>query len=378
MVMNSYTFDGFMPDNIKKILTEPYNGQYSPVNQLYYILLYSISGLDSFTFHSGSLLLHFANALLVYSLLFKILLLSGNFNRNESNWLAFFTAALFSIYPLNAESVSWISASKVLLLTFFYLLSLLTYIRYITTKKLQYYLCSLCFFILSFGAKEEAISLTLIVILLDYVLNRNWKNKTVWIEKIPFIALSVLFIFITQRMQGDVFLYTGSYSFSQRFVLIFYSLMEYITKCILPINISFLYPYQADEFVPEYFWIYPLIVVILLVLFFIEFKVKIHRCIYFALLFFVINLYIVSLPRFNIPADCHIYITSSAVFLFTGILFLRIIKKYHKYKTLLYTGLMLYIMILCIYSHKQVRMWHDSDSLKNTIQIDVVKKYYDK
>jgi hypothetical protein len=377
-VMNSYTFDGFASGNVRKIFTEPYNGQYSPVNQFYYILLYSISGLDSFTFHSGSLFLHFANVMLVYRLLFKILLLSGSFNRKESSCLSFFTALLFAVYPLNAESVSWISASKVLLFTLFYLLSLLTYIQYAGKRKLKYYISSLCFFILSFGAKEQAITLTLSVVLLDFVLGRNLKDIKVWTEKIPFALLSVLFIFITLRMQGDVFSYTGPYSFSQRFVLVFYSFMEYVTKCILPVNIPFLYPYRADETVPGYFWIYPLIVVVSLALFFIEFKIKQHKCICFTLLFFAINLHVISLPRFNILADSHIYITSSAVFLLAGILFLYAIRKYRRYRTLLFAGLMTYIIISGIYSHRQTKTWHDSDSLKNTLQIDVSNKYYDR
>ncbi|MDR0603780.1 MAG: hypothetical protein LBG80_05695 [Bacteroidales bacterium] len=379
MVMNSYTFDGFTPDNLRKILTDPYNGQYSPVNQIYYLLLYSVSGLDSFTFHLGSLLLHFANVMLVYHLLFKILMLSSNFNGKESNCLAFFTALLFAIYPLNAESVSWISASKVLLFTLFYLLSLLAYIQYVSRKKLKYYFFSICFFILSFGSKEQAITVIFSVILLDYVLRRNLKDKRVWIEKVPFALLSILFLAITLCMQGDVFSDTGgSYSFFERFVLIFYSFMEYITKCIFPIDIPFLYPYQTGGTVPAYFWAYPVIVIIFLILFFTEFKIKKHRHLYFVLLFFVINLGINSLPRFNVLADCHIYITIPAVFLFTGIFFLNIIKKYRKYRILLFAGLMTYIIILGIYSHQQTKTWRDSDSLKNTLQIYQINKYYDR
>jgi hypothetical protein len=317
--------------------------------------------------------------ILVRRLLLKMLMLSGSFNKKECSCLSFFTALLFAIYPLNAESVSWISASKVLLFTLFYLLSLLTYIQYVRRKNLKYYICSLCFFLLSFGAKEQAITLSLSVILLDYVFNRNLKDKKVWIEKVPFVLLSILFIFITLRMQGDVFSYTGnSYSFSERFVLMFYSFMEYITKCIFPVNIPFLFPYQTEGAVPGYFWTYPVIAVILLTLFFIEFKIKRHRYIYFLLLFFVVNLYVISLPRFSVLADSYVYILSSAVFLSAGILFLHIIREYRKYRILLFAGLAAYIMTLGIYSHNQTKKWHNSDSLKNTLQIDLIKKYYDR
>jgi hypothetical protein len=46
VVINHYSYGGFTADNLWKVLTEFYHGQYSPVNQLYYILLYSINGFD--------------------------------------------------------------------------------------------------------------------------------------------------------------------------------------------------------------------------------------------------------------------------------------------------------------------------------------------
>ena len=44
VVMNGYTEAGLGWDNILKIFIEFYHGQYAPINQLYYTVLYSLFG----------------------------------------------------------------------------------------------------------------------------------------------------------------------------------------------------------------------------------------------------------------------------------------------------------------------------------------------
>ncbi|MDR3247115.1 MAG: hypothetical protein LBT50_11885 [Prevotellaceae bacterium] len=99
VVINSYTYHGFTADNIRRIFTEFYKGQYAPLNQLYYTSLYSVFGLNSFVFHLGSLLLHFANVMLVYYLFRSVFSLSGGFNKISGNRLALFAGLLLAIHP---------------------------------------------------------------------------------------------------------------------------------------------------------------------------------------------------------------------------------------------------------------------------------------
>jgi hypothetical protein len=51
VVINNYTYHGLAPDNLWRILTEFYHGQYAPLNQFYYTCLYSAFGLNPFAFH---------------------------------------------------------------------------------------------------------------------------------------------------------------------------------------------------------------------------------------------------------------------------------------------------------------------------------------
>jgi hypothetical protein len=53
VVINSYTYHGLAPDNLWRILTEFYHGQYAPLNQFYYTCLYSAFGLNPPLLSSG-------------------------------------------------------------------------------------------------------------------------------------------------------------------------------------------------------------------------------------------------------------------------------------------------------------------------------------
>ena len=76
VVMNAYTENGLSWENLWLILTSFYHGQYAPFNEYLYLFLYSAVDYNAFYFHLSSLLLHIANAILVYFVLKKLLSLS--------------------------------------------------------------------------------------------------------------------------------------------------------------------------------------------------------------------------------------------------------------------------------------------------------------
>ena len=57
--------------------------------------------------------------------------------------IVFLATLLWAVHPVNVEPVAWISASKVLVYTSFYLMGLLCYLKYIRTEKLSYYVATL-------------------------------------------------------------------------------------------------------------------------------------------------------------------------------------------------------------------------------------------
>lgn len=55
-VINSMTNDGISLKNLQTIFHSISNGQYSPINQLYYTLIHLCFGYSSLAFHIGNLL----------------------------------------------------------------------------------------------------------------------------------------------------------------------------------------------------------------------------------------------------------------------------------------------------------------------------------
>jgi hypothetical protein len=371
-VTNHYTEDGWYSKNIYTILTEFYHGQYSPVNQIYYSTLFELFKYSLVYYHVFSVIIHLVNAILVYRFVTEITNVLFSFTPIKNAQVAFFTTLFFAISPINLEPVSWIAASKVLLYALFYMLALLTYIKYITKNRNQYYYLTLLFFIMSFGAKEQAVTLPFSMFLLDYVYNRNFKNNIIWLEKAPLLILSLLFALASvESQQIGVVAGSDSYPFVAKIPLFFYTLSEYLTKIILPVNLSYVYPFpfQIGENVPALFWIYPLLIPLLLY-YLRHFFLK--KWILFAGIFFLIHIVLVcnffSLARHSIIADRYAYISTIGIYFFIVICFIKakqakIARQYMRLMPLLYLG------YFAIYTHGHSYVWQSSITLKEKIKI---------
>jgi hypothetical protein len=136
-------------------------------------------------FISTNILLHTLNSVLVF---FLAWLLTG-----RNMFASLFSGLLFAVHPMHVESVAWISERKDVLYTFFFLLSLLTWLHYTQAKKPGWYAASLMLFILSCLSKAMAVSLVPVLFLLDWWNGRSLRSAGAWVEKLPFMAAAVLF-----------------------------------------------------------------------------------------------------------------------------------------------------------------------------------------
>ena len=92
----------------------PDAAMYRPLLLVTYALNYAIGDYDTASFHLVSLLLHIANAGLVYLLALRLL---------GCQRTALLCGALFAVHPVLSEPVNYISSRSSLLCTFFYLLA---------------------------------------------------------------------------------------------------------------------------------------------------------------------------------------------------------------------------------------------------------------
>lgn len=161
MVMNVFTESGFRLENLIAVFTQSYKGQYSPLVELNYMVLYGLFGYDPFWFHLSSVVWHCGSVLLLFALIHRLLEMSGQAESRTNVRVAALTSFLFAIHPVNVESVAWISAVKVPMYVFFYLSALLQYLRYVGSQKLGCYIMALCCFVCSGLSKEQAFVLPL-------------------------------------------------------------------------------------------------------------------------------------------------------------------------------------------------------------------------
>lgn len=284
---------------------------------------------------------------------------------------------MFAIHPFLVEAVSWISASKVVLYSFFYLLSLIFYIHYVKEKKARLYVIAIVCFVISFGAKEQAVTLPVCLILLDFILNRNRKDWWLWLEKLPFIFFSLLFGVITMLSQaatGDgVLSNAAQYPLFQRFVFSCYSLTEYFFKSCLPYRLSYLYPFPnpIGSALPLWFLIYPLAVIFIIILFWRFFKI---RWVFFGILFFLIHLitvlHLIPISRFVIIADRYAYLGSIGIFFIVSWLFDQLLlSKYSENKNVIIIPFVFYVFTLTLYCNNRVRDWYNTDTIKREVRI---------
>ena len=362
-LINTMTSNGITLDNLQTITTTIYNGQYSPANQLYYTLLYLCFGYNSSAFHIGNLLFHILNAFLIYTLSYT--LLKETFSRKKTLFISFLSALLFAVHPVQVETVCWISASKIVLSTFFYLLALIAYTQYIRSSQWKYLVCSVCSGIIAMGCKEQSVTLISCILLFDWILfKRNMLSLNVYLEKIYFLIPTIAFFIVTLISNQNSGEETIGYTVIERFLFFCYSLFKYILISAIPFKLSYLYPFpfQVGEDITLSLWVYPFIILFIGYVIFLNRK---NRLIIFCTLFFLLHLlpvlHIIPLPRYVITADRYLYLPYITYAIGISALSYHLYEQYGKR---ILGVVLLYLSFLCFYTANYAPIWKNSDTLK--------------
>lgn len=267
-----YNFTG---ENIMAMFNwnNPVSANYHPVTILSLAINHHFHQLEPFGYHLVNLLFHMLNTFLVFYFLFFL-------TKQRWEW-AFIAALLFGIHPMHVESVAWVSERKDVLYAFFFLLGLISYLRYIRQKKMVFLIVAFLLFLLSVLSKAMAVVFPLVLLLIDYWENRiNLKDHPdlkikrtepsalvkILLEKAPFFALSLLFGIIAYQVQqaGGAVGEMQTFSLPQRIMFASYGFVMYIAKLFVPIQLSTFYPYPSlDEVkgtLPIVYYIFPFVV----------------------------------------------------------------------------------------------------------------------
>ncbi|HZS50161.1 MAG TPA: tetratricopeptide repeat protein [Bryobacterales bacterium] len=235
--LNNPYFRGLTLSHLRWMFTTSLLGHYHPFTWITLGLDYVLWGMNPAGYHLTNILLHAANAVLLY--LIALRLLGGRI------WVAVLAALLFSVHPLRVESVAWVTERRDVLSGFFYLLSVLTYLRAQRppedgpSSRTREMALSAAFFAAGLLSKVIVASLPLVLLLLDaYPLRRGFRLA----EKIPYFLFAAAGALAALATQG-----AGVHGFAEHVVLLpglrtglsLYGLFFYLWKTVLPFG---LYP----------------------------------------------------------------------------------------------------------------------------------------
>ena len=226
-------------------LWEPgHTHQYYPVVFTTFWVEYHLWKLNPRGYHIVNVLLHIANALLLWRIM-SLLGIPG----------AWMIGAVFALHPMHVESVAWITERKNVLSGFFYLLAALAYLRFSPIRKEDtdaespppawgFYALSLLGFVLALLSKSVTCTLPAALILV-MVLRRQRLGLRRLLPLVPMFVIGFAAATHTAYLERASVGARGAafdFTFVERCLIASRSLLHYPVKLLIPYPLVFIYP----------------------------------------------------------------------------------------------------------------------------------------
>ncbi|MGA3179859.1 MAG: tetratricopeptide repeat protein [Verrucomicrobiota bacterium] len=237
---------------------------YHPLTMISLMLDNQLHGLHAGGYHLTNVLLHGASSVLLFLILRRM---------TGALWRSAFVAAVFAIHPLRVESVAWVAERKDVLATFFFMLTLGAYVRYARHPDSPgRYLAVAGFFVTGLLCKPTAVTLPLVLLLLDYwplgrMAKANRKAESskqkpdsgeqrsagvpFWElvkEKIPLLVLAALASVATYFAVGKAVKSVAQIPIPVRIGNLLVSYVIYLRQMVWPSGLAALYPYPEKNY----------------------------------------------------------------------------------------------------------------------------------
>jgi protein O-mannosyl-transferase len=242
---NPQVLHGLSLSGIRWAFGTTHAANWHPLTWLSLMLDSSLLGPHPAGMHFVNLLLHLANAILVFALLRRM---TGGL------WQSAFVAAAFALHPMHVESVAWIAERKDVLSTFFLLMTIWAYVAYVRGPSALRYLAILVAMACGLMSKPMLVTAPLILLLLDYwPLERIMPGgsagsspqttlRRAIIEKIPLFVLVAVFCIITLVAQQSDGAIVNLSPFADRLANAFLAYGQYIRRFFWPGEMAAFYP----------------------------------------------------------------------------------------------------------------------------------------
>lgn len=269
------------PANIVKAFTTDVvwghqNIYYRPALTLSFMVDTLIGGTKPLIFHLGNILIHIFSCCLLFILLDMLKI---------GRAAALTAAAIFSIHPVLIQAVAWIPGRNDPLLTFFILISLVSYLKFWGQSSLKWFWLHLVSFFAALMTKETAVFLPALLLLYSSLLRdekNNFSLKKMFLPMIGWMVSGAVYLFLRMSaLSGATVPFDARMNTFKESTIGF---LSYIGKIFLPINLS------GDPIPADLPVIYGIFGLILLVAATVWLGIKNKRIFLFGLLWFLLFL----------------------------------------------------------------------------------------
>ncbi len=359
-----------------------WNYSQRPISMFSFVLNYHFNKLDVWGYHLVNLLIHLITTGLVWwfaFLIFSSPALKEHPVVKNKFLLSFFISLLFLAHPLATQSVTYIMQRQNAMAAMFYFLSIILYMKGRMSdkeiwKKYLLFAGSLIFMILGVFSKENAFTIPLSIILVEFFFLRtrkisiNFKDYRVILAIVFLIGLAVL---VLSRFSFDMFdirkpsdIEGRNYTITPLNYLFteFWVILKYIQLLIFPINQSLDHDIRISNNFFELRTIISFLVLLGLVVWAV-FLFKKHRIFSFGIIWFLLTLSIESsiIPLDDFIYEHRTYLPSFGFFLIISIVIYNLL--WQKNKNIAISIFVLLVIISSIASHQRNNVWKDDITL---------------
>jgi tetratricopeptide (TPR) repeat protein len=319
--------------NLKKIFNHDYfniSGErsYRPVATALFFMQTLIGGKNPAVFHITSIMMHYANAILLFLILASFV---------NGRAVAFLASLIFALHPIQSEAINGASFVEDPLAAFFLLAALYAHInarRESGGFSIPHQYIASLFYLLAMFSKENAVIFPAVVLIFEWVTCKKdffremWKRKTAFLCYVSVFMLFALirFVLMANRESGASPVYPAG-DILQSAPLILSAFLKYLQLFFLPSGFSLVHcvsnPHSLMSLKPMLAMLFYSLIFVAGLCF-----VKRNKQLSFGALLFLINMIPISniVPIGEVIAERYFYMPSmglsimlAAAFMTTGV-----------------------------------------------------------
>jgi protein O-mannosyl-transferase len=340
--------------------------QYFPLTYSTFRIEHALWGLNTTGYHWLNLLLHVANALLVWAVLARLGV--------PGAWLA---AAIFALHPVQVESVAWITERKNVLMGFFFLLTLLAWIAFVDEQNRRpwiFYCLALIFYVLALSAKATACTLPAALFLILWLQKKPITMRRL-MQIVPFVILGIgmglLVVWWEHYHQGTNRAAFTFLSPIERILVASRAIWFYLSKIFWPSDLTFIYPRWniSPANLVDYIWLLAGIAACVVIYFLRRYfgrSVEVAAAFFVATLSPVLGFIMLFTFRYTFVADHYQYLACIGPIALASAGIVSLSHKFAQYRAVIVSATVVVVASLATLTWRQAATYSDIETLWRT------------